>query len=158
MGTAWRNTLCSLIMAGFVGLLPVQSACGQQAPAGIDRKPEQVEVVSIEPGETTELWTGSLYSSSYRAGLCIAPNGDVRGVLHLELASGEVSVYHFYGKVRQGRIEVSHSSGHVFKGQLASENAVEGVVRLRNGMRIRMEGRRVHGVRLAPANCAPLPQ
>ncbi|MDO5484441.1 MAG: hypothetical protein Q4F27_05985 [Desulfovibrionaceae bacterium] len=114
------------------------------------------DAVSPQPAEVSELWTGSLYSSSYRAGVCFAADGKVRGVLHLRLSGGKVDVYHFYGHSRDGQIEVRHSSGHVFKGRLASSDAVEGMVRLKNGMKIRMEGKRTHNAPLAPANCAPL--
>ena len=157
MIAGWYNFFSVLITVGCLVLLPAQFALGQTARTNDSSRVEQGQV-SIEDREITELWTGSLYSSTYRAGLCVAPNGDVRGVLHLKLANGEVSVYHFYGEMRQGRIEVSHSSGHVFKGHLPTEDAVEGTVRLKNGMRIRMEGKRSHNVRLAPSNCAPLPQ
>ncbi|MBQ3059572.1 MAG: hypothetical protein IJD16_04575 [Desulfovibrio sp.] len=108
--------------------------------------------------EVSELWTGSLYTSNYRAGVCFAADGRVRGVLHLRLADGKTSVYHFYGHSHNGQIEVSHSSGHVFKGYLASQDAVEGQVRLKNGMKVRMEGKRIHDARLAAPNCAPLPE
>ena len=110
------------------------------------------------PVEVRELWTGSLYSSTYRVGVCVSAQGTVRGVVHLRLYNGKVDVYHIDGTVRNNDIEAHHSSGHSFKGRLASADKVEGVISLKNGMNIRLEGKRTHDAPLAPEDCAPLPQ
>ena len=110
------------------------------------------------PVEVRELWTGSLYSSTYRVGVCVSAQGAVRGVVHLRLYNGKVDVYHIDGTVRNNDIEAHHSSGHSFKGRLASADKVEGVISLKNGMNIRLEGKRIHDAPLAPEDCAPLPQ
>ena len=110
------------------------------------------------PVEVRELWTGSLYSSTYRVGVCVSAQGAVRGVVHLRLYNGKVDVYHIDGTVRNNDIEAHHSSGHSFKGRLASAEKVEGVISLKNGMNVRLEGKRIHDAPLAPEDCAPLPQ
>lgn len=114
------------------------------------------QVTTDQFTELKEIWSGSLYSSTYRAGLCIAADGKVRGVLHLRLSDGKIDEYHFYGHIKDDRIEVSHSSGHVFKGRLMARDVVEGDVSLKNGMTVHLKGKRSHDVRLAPTNCAPL--
>lgn len=113
-----------------------------------------------EPGrmaEVRELWTGSLYTSTYRVGVCISALGGIRGVVRLQLRNGQVDLYHITGQVKDGVIRASHSSGHSFKGQFVSRDSVEGFITLRNGLRIRLEGRRQHDAPLAPEDCAPLP-
>jgi len=118
----------------------------------------QEPAASGSPVEVRELWTGSLYSSTYRVGLCFSAQGKVRGVVHLRLYNGKVDVYHIDGTVQNNEIEAHHSSGHKFKGRLASADTVEGVISLKNGMNIKLEGKRAHDVQLAPEDCAPLPQ
>ncbi|WP_298031657.1 hypothetical protein [uncultured Desulfovibrio sp.] len=110
------------------------------------------------PVEVRELWTGSLYTSSFRVGMCVSARGAVRGVLHLRLANGQVDVYHFNGSVKDNAIEASHSSGHTFRGRLSAPDKVEGTINLKNGMKIRLEGKRIQDVSLAPEDCAPLPE
>ena len=110
------------------------------------------------PVEVRELWTGSLYSSTYRVGVCVSAQGTVRGVVHLRLYNGKVDVYHIDGTVRNNEVEAHHSSGHTFKGRLVSADTVEGVISLKNGMNVRLEGKRIHDAPLAPEDCAPLPQ
>ncbi|MDR1659562.1 MAG: hypothetical protein LBR94_04360 [Desulfovibrio sp.] len=105
--------------------------------------------------ETTELWTGSIYTSSYRAGLCFSPQGTIRGVLRLRLKNGKVDVYHFAGVIHGYEIEASHSSGHKFRGELVAPDRVEGVIVLKNGMKIEISGRRERDVPLVPEDCAP---
>lgn len=118
----------------------------------------QEPAASGNPVEVRELWTGSLYSSTYRVGVCFSAQGKVRGVVHLRLYNGKVDVYHIDGTVQNNDIEAHHSSGHKFKGRLASADTVEGVISLKNGMNIKLEGNRAHDVELAPEDCAPLPQ
>ncbi|WP_291440856.1 hypothetical protein [Desulfovibrio sp.] len=143
-----------------------QSAAASAAPGGEGgREPsaqEQPETLPPElaegPVEVRELWTGSLYSSTYKVGLCFSADGKVRGVVHLRLYNGKVDVYHIVGSVQNNEIQARHSSGHTFKGRLVSANKVEGVIKLKSGMKVRLEGTRTHDVPLAPENCAPLPQ
>ena len=125
-------------------------------PAGDTATPPQP--AANTPVEVRELWTGSLYSSTYRVGVCVSAQGAVRGVVHLRLYNGKVDVYHIDGTVRNNDIEAHHSSGHSFKGRLASADKVEGVISLKNGMNVRLEGKRTHDAPLAPEDCAPLPQ
>lgn len=113
---------------------------------------------SGSPVEVRELWTGSLYSSTYRVGVCVSAQGKVRGAVYLRLYNGKVDVYHIDGTVQNNDIEAHHSSGHKFKGRLVSADSVEGVISLKNGMKIKLEGKRAHDVALAPEDCAPLPQ
>ena len=126
---------------------PISNAAPIQEPASLSN-----------PVEVRELWTGSLYSSTYRVGLCFSAQGKVRGVVQLRLYNGKVDVYHIDGTVQNNDIEAHHSSGHKFKGRLASADTVEGVISLKNGMNIKLEGKRAHDVQLAPEDCAPLPQ
>ena len=137
---------------------PEQDAHGEKAAAPHDAVAAPAATPEPAPAEVRELWTGSLYSSTYRVGVCFSAQGKVRGVVHLRLYNGKVDVYHIDGTVRDNEIEAHHSSGHTFKGRLASADKVEGVISLKNGMNVRLEGKRTHDVQLAPEDCAPLPQ
>ena len=64
-----------------------------------------------DTAERSEVWDGKMYSSTFRAAMCVAPDGKARGVLLLRQRSGKVDTYHFYGEERNGVIAVSHSSG-----------------------------------------------
>ncbi|MDR2695275.1 MAG: hypothetical protein LBC79_02715 [Deltaproteobacteria bacterium] len=89
------------------------------------------------PGEERrELWTGSLYSSTYRAGICIKGNGDVYGALYLRQAGGAVDRYTISGKVEGDRITARHHSGHEFTGRFVSEDTVRGELTLKNGHKL----------------------
>jgi len=92
--------------------------------------------------EHRELWTGRMYSSTYRAGICIKSNGEVYGALFLRQASGAVDRYTLSGKVDGKRISVRHSSGHVFQGVFTSKNTVEGELVLKNGHKMRVRALR----------------
>ena len=83
--------------------------------------------------ESRELWTGSLYSSTYRAGICIKSNGDVYGALYLRQATGVVDRYTISGKVDGERITARHHSGHEFRGRFTPEGTVQGELTLNNG-------------------------
>lgn len=110
------------------------------------------------PVEVRELWTGSLYSSTYKVGVCFSADGNVRGVVQLRLYNGQVDVYHIVGSVQNNEIQARHSSGHTFKGRLVPGDKVEGTIKLKNGMKVQLEGKRTYDVPLAPENCAPLPE
>ena len=137
--------------------VPAPSAVPAAVPAAAPASAHE-SVASGSPVEVRELWTGSLYSSTYRVGVCVSAQGNVRGVVQLRLYNGKVDVYHIDGTVQNNDIEAHHSSGHKFKGRLASADTVEGVISLKNGMNIKLEGKRAHDVQLAPEDCAPLPQ
>jgi hypothetical protein len=93
--------------------------------------------------ERRELWTGSLYSSTYRAGICIKSNGDIYGALYLRQADGAVDRYTVSGKVDGDRITASHHSGHEFTGRFVSEDTVQGELTLKSGPK--MEVRALRG-------------
>lgn len=107
------------------------------------------------PAEQRELWTGSLYSSTYRAGVCLGADGNVRGVLLLRQSSGKVDVYHFYGAHKDGVINAHHPSGHVFKGGFDDADTVRGKITLKNGFNVTLKGRRTHDAPLSET-CRPL--
>ena len=165
-GRVWLNC-ATLGLACIVFLCPVGVVAAESAspsPAAPPAAPlagqtaGQKSGTSDSPVEVRELWTGSLYSSTYRVGVCVSPQGKVRGVVHLRLYNGKVDVYHIDGTVQNNEIEAHHSSGHKFKGRLVSADTVEGVISLKNGMNIKLEGKRTHDIALAPEDCAPLPQ
>lgn len=136
---------------------PDAAPAAQAAPTG-EPAMDAASAPQTRSGEVTELWTGSLYTSTYRVGLCFSAQGTVRGVVHLRLHNGQVDVYHIVGSVSDNQVQASHSSGHSFKGRLLSHDRVEGVISLKNGMKIKLEGKRAHDVPLAAENCAPLEQ
>ena len=154
--------LCLALFAGF-GVYAVRAAEAAPVPApaaasAVGPTAAQKSDASGSPVEVRELWTGSLYSSTYRVGVCVSAQGNVRGVVQLRLYNGKVDVYHIDGTVQNNEIEAHHSSGHKFKGRLVTADTVEGVISLKNGMNIKLEGNRAHDVELAPEDCAPLPQ
>ena len=108
--------------------------------------------------EVTELWTGALFTSTYRVGLCFSTQGAVRGVVLLRLSSGKMDVYHIVGTVHDNDIEAAHSSGHSFKGRLVAPDKAEGIITLKNVTKIELEGRRERNVALVPEDCAPVPE
>ena len=136
---------------------PATPAVPTSGPVSVPTSAQE-SAASGSPVEVRELWTGSLYSSTYRVGVCVSSQGKVRGVVQLRLYNGKVDVYHIDGTVQNNDIEAHHSSGHKFKGRLVSADTVEGVISLKNGMNVRLEGKRVHDVELAPEDCAPMPQ
>ena len=92
--------------------------------------------------ERRELWTGSLYSATYRAGICIKSNGDVYGALYLRQAGGAVDRYTISGKIDGDRITAKHHSGHEFRGRFTSEDMVQGELTLKNGHRMNVRALR----------------
>ena len=158
-GMCLKSAALCLALFASLGLHTVRAAeaAPVSAPAAGPTSTQE-SVASGSPVEVRELWTGSLYSSTYRVGVCVSAQGNVRGVVQLRLYNGKVDVYHIDGTVQNNEIEAHHSSGHKFKGRLASADTVEGVISLKNGMNIKLEGKRSHDVELAPEDCAPLPQ
>jgi hypothetical protein len=92
--------------------------------------------------ERRELWTGSLYSSTYRAGVCIKINGDVYGALYLRQASGALDRYTISGRVDGDRVTARHNSGHEFEGRFVSEDMVQGELTLKNGHKLKVRALR----------------
>ncbi len=137
----------------------VADQAGKQSlpsPAFSGMLPHSPFPMSTEP-QQREVWAGSLFSSSYRVGVCTGENGVLRGVVHLKLKSGKVDVYHVYGVQNQGKVVAVHPSGHRFDGTYSAYDKVEGTIRLKNGMELRLEGKRTHGVQLTET-CAPMPE
>lgn len=152
--------LLTALSSGFIWSAPALAESVVAPPVATDAAAEEKDVPppAEAPVEVRELWTGSLYTSSFRVGMCVSAQGAVRGVLHLRLANGQVDVYHFTGTVKDNAIEASHSSGHTFRGRLSAPDKVEGTINLKNGMKIKLEGKRIQDVPLAPEDCAPLPE
>lgn len=114
-----------------------------------------VDVQGADGAERTEVWEGKMYSSTFRAGMCVAPDGRARGVLLLRRRSGAVDTYHFYGEERRGRISVKHSSGHRLEVRRSAPGTVEGELHLANGMNLSFEAVRTVPGRVSD-DCAPL--
>ncbi len=103
-----------------------------------------------------ELWSGSLYTSTYKAGVCLDPQGNVQGVLILRLKNGDEDVYHFKGtKDIQGLLSLKHKSGHSFKGYFESATSIKGKVKTKNGFTVKLQGERQQNVLLGD-HCRPL--
>ena len=109
-----------------------------------------------QEAEETELWTGTIYTSSFRCGFCTTKSGKARGVLLLKTVFGQVDEYHLYGTMRDGHLDVRHSSGHHVKGKIVSSTRVKGTITLGSGKTIAFKGKRKTGVRLKFSDCAPL--
>ncbi len=103
-----------------------------------------------------ELWTGSVYSSTFTAGVCVDSNNAVRGVLILQLRNGQKDTYHFNGnKNLQEVFHVRHNDGHTFSGKIDNENSVSGTLKTSKGFKITLHGKRKQNVILGP-HCRPL--
>ena len=107
-----------------------------------------------DTAERSEVWDGKMYSSTFRAAMCVAPDGKARGVL-LRQRSGKVDTYHFYGEERNGVIAVSHSSGHKLEARHTTPTSVQGSLRLANGMKLSFDAVRNTSGRVSD-DCAPL--
>ena len=134
-------------------------ADGQAAPLPSPVPNAVPNTLADPPAEIRELWTGKLYSSTFRAGLCMPGqgDGDIRGVLLLRLSSGQVDVYHFSGRTEGGKIRLRHPpSGHSFKGQLDNAAEVSGEIRLKSGFTVQLTGQRQGDAELSADTCRPL--
>lgn len=109
------------------------------------------------PAEARELWSGDLYTSTYRAGVCIAPDGKVRGVLLLRTMGGKTDTYHFFGNLEDGIVRATHGSGHSFRGSFPAADVIQGTITLKSGRSITLTGKREQGVELTES-CRPLPE
>ncbi len=117
---------------------------------------EEIPAAPSSPEIRGELWTGSLYSSKYRAGVCIDTDGKTHGVLILTLKDGKEDVYHFHGtKDIHGILRLKHSSGHKFKGHFASATSIEGKVTTKNGFTVKLKGHRAQNILLNGPSCRP---
>lgn len=116
------------------------------------------DMIKTGPGVVTELWDGKVLTATFRAGMCFEPDGQTRGVLLLRHSNGNQDVYHLYGRISRGEFELSHGSGHVFKGRLISRDAMEGKVKLANGISLSLKGARHRDAPLLAKDCAPLPE
>jgi len=92
--------------------------------------------------ERRELWTGSLYSSTYRAGICIKSNGEVYGALYLRQITGAVDRYTISGRAEGERITARHYSGHEFRGRFVSRDRLQGELTLKNGHKLEVRASR----------------
>lgn len=149
LNNCWRKTL-PLSIKGLLLLLSCLPALS--AHAG------NVPTIRSGDGVETELWDGKVLTATFRAGMCFDRDGGARGVLLLRHASGQQDVYHLYGALKDNEFYLSHSSGHVFSGKLASPEKMEGNVKLANGLKLSLKGARHKNVALAASDCAPLPE
>lgn len=114
--------------------------------------------ISTGNGQITELWQGKVLTASFRAGMCFDPLGKARGVLILRHKNGQEDTYHLYGTIKNNAFDLSHSSGHYFTGRLTGPDSMEGKVKLSNGLKLGLEGRRIQNAKLLAPDCAPLPR
>lgn len=150
LGTALAASLLFSPAAHSAGPSVAQASPGPAA--GPDKKPPQTP-----PAELRELWTGGIYASSFRVGICIEPDGEARGVLLLRVPSGNVDVYHFRGRrADDGTISLRHPSGHSFTGSFSDDDTVRGTGLLKNGFKATLQGTRTHNAPLTPDTCRPL--
>lgn len=155
--SAYFLGLCVLLVAGLA--MAQTSSPATKAPitvAPAAEVPSALQAPATTP-EQRELWSGSLYTSTYRAGACIDHEGKVRGVLLLRTMSGKTDTYHFDGTLEDGTIRASHNSGHRFKGTFPSTEEVKGTITLKSGRSIKLTGKRELNVPLTES-CRPLPQ
>lgn len=134
--------LLPLMLAAAVCLLPEASA--------------QERYIKSGDGRDTEFWEGKILTAKFRAGMCFEPDGKARGVLILTHHTGREDTYHLYGTKLGDKFDLSHSSGHYFKGTLKSPGEMEGNVKLSNGMKMSLKGSRKQNVTLKAPDCAPL--
>lgn len=114
------------------------------------------ETIVSNPEVRTEYWQGKVLTATFRAGMCFARDGQARGVLLLRHSSGQVDEYHLYGKISGDEFELSHSSGHIFKGRLVTPDRMEGRVKLKHSISLSLKGERIQNVPLLAEDCAPL--
>ncbi len=127
----------------FLLCLPLSCGSAHAAPAG----------TGARPGESTELWTGTVLTAKFRASVCVRKDGSLRGVALLRHRRGTVDVYHIYGTAKDGRVDARHGSGHRFTGELEGARASL-QIRLANGMRFNVKCLRTLGIPVTD-DCAP---
>lgn len=114
------------------------------------------EIIRSGDGETTELWEGRALTARFKVGMCFNENGQARGVLLLRHANGQEDTYHLNGTIKDNVFNLSHSSGHYFKGILSGPAKMEGKARLKSGLSLTLAGKRIRGAPLKAPDCAPL--
>lgn len=103
-----------------------------------------------------ELWTGTLYTATFRMGVCVTHAGVLRGVLLLRHKNGDEDVYHVHGTVDNGHIRARHNSGHVFEGYFVGEDRVHLNVTLKGGRILHLEGVRIRDPAMRLDTCRPI--
>lgn len=117
---------------------------------------ESPKTIKTGSGIVTELWEGKVLTATFRTGMCFTPNGIAKGVLILRHANGNEDTYHLNGTIKNNEFELSHLSGHVFNGQLTGPEEMVGTVKLANGLRLSLKGKRIKDAELIAEDCAPL--
>ncbi len=144
-----KNTLLNFILCFFLSFFLAPNLSFAQENS--TQNTESDEVIG-------ELWTGSIYTSTFRAGACFSDDGKVQGVLHLKLQNGQIDTYHFYGTMdRDGVIDAAHRSGYRFVGRFESDTKISGKAMLTNGFSTKLRGDRFQNVKLTK-RCGPLPE
>lgn len=115
------------------------------------------KIIRSGPAERTEQWEGKALTATFRVGMCFSPRGKARGVLILRHANGNEDQYHLYGTINNNVFALSHSSGHYMSGELTGPDSMEGKIRLKNGLRLSLRGRRVQDAPVLAEDCAPAP-
>lgn len=111
---------------------------------------------TVASDDIRELWTGRIYTSTYRVGICFQPEGELRGVLLLRLTTGKEDVYHIFGRMDAGVLTARHTSGHSFRGHFDDDEHVSGEITLKSGRIVRLAGQRHHHAPLSVDTCRPL--
>lgn len=115
------------------------------------------EETTISNGmKTTELWEGKALSARFKVGMCYTKKGQAWGVLILRHRNGQEDTYHLYGTLKDGHFDLSHSSGHVMRGDITGRDTMEGKARLKNGLSLTLSGKRYVNVPLKASDCAPM--
>ncbi len=150
------------VFCSFFLSMPAKDTLAQQNDNATKKQVVSVEAnsqVSVEEDSKEtygELWSGKLYTSTYRAGVCTSKEGKMRGVLLLKLSNGQVDVYHFYGsKDGQNIMYLYHNYGHRFVGHYVNDREVAGEITLKNGFSVKLTGQRTQNV-LLTERCGPL--
>ncbi len=154
--SALQHVLFRPLLLAILALCLVPTApCAAQGPQGqaVQRPVAQQSAPRLE---RTEVWTGSVLSATFRAGMCTRPDGSLRGVFLLTHSNGQTDVYHLYGHAEGNEFEARHASGHVLTGTYVDVETVKGRMRLKNGMKFKYKGHR-HLNAPVTDDCAPLP-
>jgi hypothetical protein len=62
--------------------------------------------------------------------------GKISGVAYIFDPMGKKVTYHFQGHTEGGRLQVTHSDGHVFSGSLRQANQLVGVIKAASGWEV----------------------
>lgn len=94
-------------------------------------------------GIIREVWVGTLYSSSFRIGICLKRDSKVSGVLYLKHSGEENDVYHMEGSWNSNELTATHHSGHSLQALMHNDGTVTGKISLKKGLRFSFEGKRI---------------